>query len=122
MRLSSMDPDAGRPAPAEVVAVFRRLGTDITIRIWGGDWCPDTRNQLPDFAATLAAAGVPEHTVEVIPVDRNKQGRLVDAYDVTQVPTIVIEQAGTERARFVEAASEPPAAVLAKQLAELDPK
>lgn len=111
-----MDPASTVSVDEDTVAVFRRLEEDTTIRIWGGDWCPDTRDQLPEFAATLAAADVPMNVVDVIAVDQNKEGRLVEAYDITRIPTIVIERNGTELARFVETASVPPAAYLADRL------
>lgn len=116
MTLDAMTPDPAASVDEDAVAVFRRLAGTVTIRIWGGDWCPDTHATLPGFAATLAAAAVPMDDVEVIPVDRTKDGRLVDAYDITRIPTIVVEADGTELARFVESASVPPAVYLADQL------
>ena len=116
-----MTPDATTSVDEEAVAVFRQLGGTVSIRVWGGDWCPDTSSQLPGFAATLAAADVPMDDVEVITVDRGKDGRLVEEYDITHIPTIVVERNGTELARFVEHAAVSPAVYLAERLADATP-
>lgn len=100
----------------ETVETFRALAGEITIKVWGGDWCGDTQDQLPEFAAALDAAGIPRDDIEMFPVDENKQGPGVDEYGIEYIPTIVIEQDGTEQARFVESAAVPPAEYLAEKL------
>lgn len=104
--------------PDEVTATLG--AADLTYRVWGGDWCPDCRRQLPAFAAALAAAGVPDDRVSQYPVetaaDGSKTGPEVDAYDVTRIPTVVVERDGAELARFVEDAADPVAVVLARRL------
>lgn len=106
------DPDAHET----VVDRFSALGNRMTVRIWGADWCPDCRNQLPDFAAALEAAGVPDDRIETYPVDRDKDGELVEEYDVEFIPTIVIEIDGGVVARFVESGERSAAEELADQL------
>jgi thiol-disulfide isomerase/thioredoxin len=108
------DPDAHET----VVDRFSALRDRMTVRIWGADWCPDCRNQLPDFAAALSAAGVPDDRIETYPVDRDKDGELVEAYDVEYIPTIVIEVDGEVVARFVEADERSAAEELADQLGQ----
>ena len=107
------DPDAHET----VVDRFSALRDRMTVRIWGADWCPDCRNQLPDFAAALAAAEVPHDRIETYPVDRDKDGELVKQYDVKYIPTIVIEVDGEVVARFVESGDRAAAEELADQLA-----
>jgi len=108
------DPDAHE----DTVETFRALRDRITVHVWGGDWCPDCRSQLPDVAAALSAAEVPDDAVHEHPVDRQKEGELVAAYDVEYVPTVVVELDGEVAARFVESADRPIAATLADSLAE----
>ncbi len=96
---------------------------DLTYRVWGGDWCKDCRAVLPDFAAALDAAGVPEDRIEQYPVEREdgeKVGPKVEEYGIELIPTIIVERNGDEVARFVESADRPAAAVIADQLDELD--
>ena len=114
----SWEPDGYEDA----VETFAALADEITVHVWGGDWCGDCRRTLPDFAAVLEAAGVPGGAIETYPVEKlddgSKVGPEVEAYGVEYIPTIVIEREGVEIARFVEEESEPPAVYLAEQLRE----
>ncbi|ELY53366.1 thioredoxin family protein [Natronococcus jeotgali] len=89
---------------------------NLTYTVWGGDWCKDCRALLPDFAAALEAAGVPDERIEEIAVDQDKQGPGVEEYDVEYIPTIVVEDDGEEVIRFVEDEDVPPAVWLAREL------
>ncbi len=103
------------PAPAAVDRVAT-LADEVTVTVWGADWCGDCQRVLPAFAALLDAADVPDERVTAIAVDREKRGPGVEAYDIEYIPTIVIERDGTELARFVESADRPVEEVLAEQL------
>lgn len=117
-----------RPNPAfapsayeDTMATWERVADDVVVTVWGGDWCVDCRQQLPDFAAVMDAAGVDavEHNpVEL--VDGEKVGPGIVEYDVDRIPTVVVEDAesGAELARFVESASRPIAVALADDLAD----
>ena len=97
---------------------------DLTYKVWGGDWCKDCRAVLPDFAAALDAAGVPEDRIEHYPVEREdgeKVGPRVDEYGIDLIPTIVVERDSEAVARFVEDGDRPAAVLVAEQLAELEP-
>ena len=120
MSLKTMEPNPAWDADSypDVVAAFAGLDDGAVVKVWGADWCGDCRSQLPDFAAALDAAGVPN--VEQYPVareDGEKVGPQVDAYDIEYIPTIVIEdESGEELARFVEEERLPPAIYLAEEL------
>jgi len=119
MSLSTMEPNPAWDAKSypEVVDAFERLGDDVTVRVWGADWCGDCRSQLPDFAAALDAAGV--ENVEQYAVEREdgeKYGPKVEEYGIELIPTIVVERDGEELARFVEEESVSPAVYLAERL------
>ena len=121
MPLETMEPNPVWTADAyedtvETLAAFE----DVTYRVWGGDWCGDCRSQLPDFAAALAAAGVPDDRIEHYPVDQDKAGDGVEEYGIEYIPTVVVERDGEELARFVEEEAQPIAVYLAKQLEVLD--
>jgi thioredoxin 1 len=115
-----------RPNPAfapaayeDTMATWERVADDVVVKVWGGDWCVDCRQQLPDFGAVLDAAGV--DAVEHYPVEREdgeKVGPGMREYDVEYIPTVVVEAAesGEELARFVESAPRPIAVELAEQL------
>ncbi|WP_353633932.1 thioredoxin family protein [Halobacterium sp. NMX12-1] len=120
MSLNTMEPNPAWDAKSypEVVEAFESLGDDVTVHVWGADWCGDCRSQLPDFAAALDAAGV--ENVEQYPVEREdgeKYGPKVEEYGIELIPTIIIEREdGEELARFVEEESVSPAVYLAEQL------
>ena len=101
-----------------VIEAFDALGPDARILIWGGDWCPDTRQELPDFAALLEATDLDPDQIDAYAVDQDKQGPKVTAYDIERIPTIVVERGDEELARFVEGEDVPAGVFLAEQLSE----
>ena len=123
MSLTTMEPTPTwtEDAYAETVETFAAVADEITVRVWGADWCTDCRAQLPDFAAALEAAGVPEESIVQIAVDREKDGDGVAEYGIEYIPTVVVERDGEEIARFVEEADRPIAVVLAEALSAVDP-
>ena len=115
MTLESMAPANAWNGDDDVLEPLGRDG--LTYLVWGADWCGDCREQLPEFAAALDAAGVPADRIEQFPVDDDKRGEGVDEYGVEFIPTVVVERAGEEIARFVEAEPEGIAASLAERIA-----
>ncbi|MFB6220806.1 MAG: TlpA family protein disulfide reductase [Halolamina sp.] len=118
--LSTMQPDPTWDAESyedEVQALARE---GLTFRVWGGDWCPDCRQQLPQFAAALDAAGVPDERIHVSAVEREngeKVGAGLEAYGVELIPTVIVEDDhGEEIARFVENEGKPITAYLAEAI------
>ena len=114
-----------RPNPAwdadsyeETVETFASLDEDVRFLVWGADWCKDARRELPDFFAALDAAGIAEDRIAIHELDREKDGELVEEYDVQWIATIVVERDGEELARFEESAALPAAQAVAKQLRE----
>ncbi|WP_211311412.1 TlpA family protein disulfide reductase [Halarchaeum salinum] len=123
-QLETMEPNPAWDAEAyeATVEAWRRVADDVTVKVWGGDWCGDCRGQLPDFAAALEAAGVDD--VEHYPVEREdgeKYGPGVEEYGIELIPTVVVEDAdGNELARFVEEEDRPIAVWLAERLDEIE--
>ena len=107
-------------AHSEVVDAFEAALGEATYKIWGADWCGDCRAVLPDFFAALEAAGVPDDEIEVYEVDEDKRGENVAEYDVTLIPTIVVERDGEEIVRFEESEDRPAAKYVADRLLESD--
>ena len=121
-RLETMEPNPVWDADS-YADVVEALGADgLTFKVWGGDWCGDCRGQLPDFAAALDAAGVPDDRIEHYPVEKaedgSKVGPGVDEYGVELIPTVVVERDGEEVARFVEEEPVGVAQYLADELRE----
>jgi thioredoxin 1 len=124
MKLETLRPNPVWDADsyADTVAVWAALAPDITVKVWGGDWCKDCRKQLPDFGAGLEAAGIDPETVEQYPVEKredgSKKGPLVEEYGIAYIPTVVVERDGEELARYVEEEAVPGFVYLADLLAE----
>ncbi|MFB6104965.1 MAG: TlpA family protein disulfide reductase [Halobacteriaceae archaeon] len=120
MSLSTFEPDpAWDPAAfAETVAAFESLPDDAQIYVWGGDWCGDCRRELPAVAAALEAADVSSDQVTVYPVTEEKTGDHMGDYDVTVIPTVVVEVDGEIVARFEESAPVPAPVALGEALAD----
>lgn len=125
MKLETMEPNPvwTEAAYADAVDVLGALRDDVTYKVWGGDWCIDCRSQLPDFAAALEAAGVPDSRIEQYPVEKeedgSKTGPKVDEYGVELIPTVVVERGDEEVARFVEEEPVPIAVYLARELEDI---
>jgi thioredoxin 1 len=118
MALETMEPNPVwvENAYADTVETLGHYGDDLTIRVWGGDWCKDCRAKLPDFGAALDAADVPADNVVHYELDQDKQGPGVEEYGIEYIPTVVAEHGGREVARFVEDEGAPVAVYLADRL------
>lgn len=117
--METMEPAADWD-PAAHEGVVETLAADgLSFHVWGGDWCPDCREQLPAFAAALEAAGVPADRVTVYPVERTDGGKTgpgMTEHGVERVPTVIVERDGAEVARFVERSALPIPVALTREL------
>jgi thiol-disulfide isomerase/thioredoxin len=122
METTQPDPTWDAAAHSEIVDAIEAAVGEVTYHIWGADWCGDCRAVLPDFFAALEAAGVPEDELEVYEVDEDKDGELVAEYDVTHIPTIVVEheEQGETIARFEESEDRRAAQFVAERLLDAD--
>lgn len=120
MALETLEPNPvwTADAHADTIDVLEAYNDELVYKVWGGDWCKDCRAQLPDFAAALDAADVPEERIEHHELDRDKRGPGVDEYDVEFIPTVVVERDGEEVCRFVEDEGLPIAISLARRIEE----
>ncbi len=120
MNLETMQPNV-EWEPAGYETSIAALGAEeYEFHVFGGDWCIDCQEQLPDFAAALSSAGIDPDTVHHYPVEKeddgSKTGPGVEEYGIEYIPTVVVEHDGKEVARFVESESLPIAPYLGKEL------
>ncbi len=89
---------------AAAVEAFKKKGSLVRMVIFGGTWCEDTQNLLPQFYRLVDSAGYPDSCITLIGVDRNKKtlDNLSDAFGITNVPTFIVMKEGKEIARIVE--------------------
>ena len=117
--LETMRPNPTWTAAAHEESVEALSDESLTFHVWSGDWCPDCRGRLPDFAAALDAAGVPRDRIEEYPVEKvdgEKEGPGMEEHGVEYIPTVIVRRDGEEVARFVEEEDVPIAAYLAREL------
>lgn len=117
-----MQPNPTWDSTAYQETVQRLSEGGLEFTVWAGDWCPDCRGQLPEFAAALQAASVSSDRITQCPVkkldDGTKTGPAVSEYGIERIPTVVVERDGQEIARFVENEQTPIAVHLAETIAD----
>lgn len=76
----------------------------INIIAFGGTWREDTHYILPKFFVLADAAGLSPERITVLGVDHDKKTiqHLSEAFDITNVPTIIVMKNGKEIGRVVE--------------------
>jgi hypothetical protein len=82
-----------------------RLKDSIEIKVIGGNWCSDTRRELPRLCKVLAYMGVPTQKLHYYKVDRKKHAINDDFaahYNFTYVPVIVLYKSGKEMGKIEE--------------------
>ena len=86
------------------LAAFKANKDSVRFLVFGGTWCHDTQFILPKFYALTEAAGVSPDRITVLGVDPAKKTiqHLSEAFNVVNVPTIIILKEGKEIGRLVE--------------------
>ena len=120
METTEPNPTWDAQAHSDVVDAIESAVGEVDYEVWGADWCKDCRAVLPDFFAALEAAGVQDEEIAVHEVDEDKSGEAVEEYEVTRIPTIVVEQDDEELARFEESEDYPAAQYVADRLLDAD--
>lgn len=98
----------GRPPgytpDAHALDLFRRQGDSLQFVVFMGTWCEDSKFVVPRLFFLLNAAGYAKERLTLIACDRNKKtlGNLEEAFQVKNVPTIIVMKKGKEVARVVE--------------------
>jgi thiol-disulfide isomerase/thioredoxin len=92
-----------KPDTATVNA-FERNKSKVQFVVFGGTWCEDTQNILPKFFALQEKSGVPDNVISFFGVNRDKKSlaSIAEAFNVKNVPTIIIMKDGVEKGRVVE--------------------
>jgi thiol-disulfide isomerase/thioredoxin len=86
------------------VSAFEKNKDELNYIIFGGTWCDDTRAILPKFFALQEKAGIADDRISFFAVNRQKQtiGNVASAFNIINVPTIIVMKNGKEIGRVVE--------------------
>ncbi len=87
-----------------IINAFVKSKDSISYVIFGGTWCEDTQFILPKFFVLQEKADVSNDRVTLFAVDRQKQtsGNISSAFNIKNVPTIIVMKDGKEIGRVVE--------------------
>ncbi len=91
----------------DAVAYLRDLRKEVTILVFMGSWNVSSQIHVPALFATLQQVDNKRITVKVIGMNRRLQDRdgLAERYDITTLPTLVLEHKGIEVGRIIETPS-----------------
>lgn len=89
---------------AEAVTSLKNKKDKVQFIVFGGTWCGDTKQLLPQFYKFTKAAGLDETRITLIGVDRKKTtiSNLTQALGIQYVPTFIVMADGKEVGRVVE--------------------
>ena len=96
--------NAYAPDTAQVAAFKKAATQKLQFVIFGGTWCEDTQFILPRFFKLQEMGGIPDNNITFFGVDRSKKtlGHVAGAFNIINVPTIIIMKDGKELGRVVE--------------------
>jgi thiol-disulfide isomerase/thioredoxin len=88
----------------EVVAQLHKALPMYRFVVFGGTWCGDTQELLPQFYKTMKASGFDFNALKLYCVDRNKEALNIESklYNITRVPTIIVMERFREVGRITE--------------------
>ena len=92
-----------RPDTATLSA-FERAKAKVQFVVFGGTWCEDTQFVLPKFFKLQEMSGVTDTAITFFGVNRAKKSlaSIADAFNIINVPTIIVMKDGKEAGRVVE--------------------
>lgn len=103
---------------AGAVEALKKNANTIQLVAFSGTWCSDSKYIIPKFFALLDAAGFTQDRLTLIGTDRSKKtlSHLAEAFNVINVPTLIVMKDGKEIGRVVEYGKY---GVFEKELAEI---
>ncbi len=84
----------------------------VRVLVFGGNWCSDTKIQLPRFMKVLKYLKIPDQSVRIVFLNEEKKCEecltySVEAYNILKVPTFIfLTPENLEKGRIVETPTE----------------
>jgi len=91
-------------ADTATLNAFERTKEKVQFVVFGGTWCEDTQFILPKFFKLQEMSGVTDNRITFFGVNRDKKtlASITEAFNVINVPTIIVMKDGKEAGRIVE--------------------
>jgi thiol-disulfide isomerase/thioredoxin len=91
-------------ADTAILNAFEKAKSKVQFVIFGGTWCEDTQFILPKFFKLQEMSGVADNRISFFGVNRAKKtlASIADAFNIVNVPTIIVMKDGKEAGRIVE--------------------
>ncbi|MGQ9805538.1 MAG: TlpA family protein disulfide reductase [Chlorobiales bacterium] len=102
---STYDAPDYTPDPEILPRLAQALNTqDVSLLIFGGSWCGDTKSELPKYFKLFSALNFPQSSLSLHGVSRKKREPtgIAERYSIKRVPTLVVLKGGNEIGRIVE--------------------
>ncbi len=90
--------------PSDYVGLIQQAGAGVETMVFFGQWCSDSRRDVPRFLKIVDLAGTSLGRVTLYALDRKKKSPegLEGQYRIERVPTFVFLKQGKEIGRIVE--------------------
>lgn len=113
--------DQYKPDTAKV-RVISQLAPSLRIEVFGGTWCDDTHDLLPEFYKVMDAAKVTDAQITLHLVNREKKAKdgSTEKYKITNVPTFVVFIKDKQVGNIVESAKKSIEADIADMMVDKD--
>ena len=113
--------DKYKPSAAPV-KVISQIAPSLHIEVFGGTWCDDTHDLLPEFYKVMDAAKVSDTQITLHLVNRDKKTKdgSSEKYKITNVPTFIVFIGGKQVGKVVESAKKSIEADIADMLIDKD--
>jgi thiol-disulfide isomerase/thioredoxin len=98
------DNQKGYTPNSDAMEALKKNADSIQLVVFLGTWCGDSHFIIPKFYSLTDAAGFSQERITVIGVDRQKKtiSHLTEAFNIKNVPTIMVMKNGKELGRVVE--------------------
>lgn len=88
----------------EFIPLIRSATGGITITVFFGGWCSDSKREVPRFLKVADEAGMADSTIRLYALDRTKKSAdgLTERFGIEKVPTFIVLKGGEEMGRITE--------------------
>ncbi|MFN3344608.1 MAG: thioredoxin family protein [Chloroherpetonaceae bacterium] len=92
------------PDPDAVARLRTLTSPDLSLILFGGSWCSDTKAEFPKYFKLFSALNLPQSSLSLHGVSRKKKepSGLAERYNIKRVPTLIVLKGGKEIGRIVE--------------------